>query len=138
MRRRRHRFKTIPKDAEQAILALADEYPGLSQNGLQDEVERIGIKADPHELKLFLREHGRRPPPAGLAYRRRGMWDTGWPTWGYRNPVGDMDWPNGEPFEVRFPFWGWADKQPLWFRLFMALGVLLPLGFGIYEMFTRR
>jgi hypothetical protein len=124
--RQRSKFKTIPADAEAAILELADRYPGLGQNGLQDEVERMGVRADPHELKLFLHEHGRVPPEPG--YRRRGMWDTGWPTWTNRNPVGDMTFPKGETWEHRFPEWAWMASQPLWFRIMLLLmGLAGPL-----------
>ena len=57
-KKRHHSFHTIPPDAQEAILELAKEYPNVGQQGLQHEVERLGFNVDPHELKLFLRDHG--------------------------------------------------------------------------------
>jgi hypothetical protein len=117
--RHHHTYHTIPKGAEKAILKLAKQYPRLSQNGLQDEVERMGVHADPHELKLLLREHGHYIE-FRQHERRPGQWDTGWPTWSYTNAADRMEWPEEEPYEYRFPYWGWMSKQPLWYRLLVV------------------
>jgi hypothetical protein len=128
-KRRHHPFRTIPRSAEKPILRLARQYPLVGQQGLQHEVERMGIHVDPHELKLFLRDHGHfvEFPQQSYHSRRPGQWDTGWPTWTNRNPAAQdqMGWPEGEPFETRFPFWGWSFKQPRWFRLLIGLPTLV-------------
>ncbi len=101
-------------------MGLAKEYPNVGQQGLQHEVERLGFDVDPHELKLFLRDHGHLPDFTPRVERRPGQWDTGWPNWANMNPSSPMDWPEEEPFEYRFPYWGWMSKQPLWYRLLLA------------------
>ena len=142
-RKRHHPFRTIPQSAEKPILQLAEQYPRLGQNGLQHELERMGIDPDPHELKLLLREHGHFIDFTPRIERRPGQWDTGWPYWSNNNPVDQMDWPEGEPLEHRFPYWGWASRHSSrsWFLrvlvLLLCLAIIFVRLFGFNLFFPH-
>jgi hypothetical protein len=124
---KKRRYRTIPKNAERPILDLAERHPHLGQNGLQRAVEELGYHVDRHELKLFLSEHGFGPIIFPSKPPRRGMFDIGWPTWDTRNPVEGMYWPDGEPYQVRFPYWAWMGQQPYWLRLAITIAFISPL-----------